>query len=94
MRGLRTLMGETADVDSTGFFRIEFEERASTSVSALPGPTPVYPTVREIEAALDLFPGARIPRHLMIRGERYRAECVGAEQRSGGRYAIVVKLER
>ncbi|MGD0024766.1 MAG: hypothetical protein ABSC37_09100 [Xanthobacteraceae bacterium] len=53
-----------------------------------------FPSVKEIEAALNLYPGARIPQDLLIGGERYHAEYVGAEARRGGQYAIVVKLER
>lgn len=53
-----------------------------------------FPSVKEIEAALNLYPGARIPQDFLIRGERYHAEYVGAEARRGGQYAIIVKLER
>ncbi len=53
-----------------------------------------FPLVKEIEAALNLVRGPCIPQDFLIRGERYHAEYVGAEQRRGGQYAIVVKLER
>ena len=53
-----------------------------------------FPSVKEIEAAFNLYPGARIPQDLLIGGKRYHAEYVGAEARRGGQYAIVVKLER
>lgn len=53
-----------------------------------------FPSVKEIEAALNLYPGARIPQDFLIRGARYHAEYVGAEARRGGQYAIIVKLER
>jgi hypothetical protein len=53
-----------------------------------------FPSVKDIEAALNLHPGARIAQDLLIRGEHYRAEYVGAQQSSDGRYAIFLRLER
>jgi hypothetical protein len=58
------------------------------------GASSEFPSVKQLESALDLYPSARIPKDLLIAGERYHAEYVGAEARRGGQYAIVVKLEK
>lgn len=64
------------------------------AVSAVGAGVRPTPSVADIEAALNLHRGAGITQNLLIGGERYRATYVGAEQRPGGRYAIIVKLER
>ena len=53
-----------------------------------------YPSVQQLEAGLNLYPGAMLPKEIEANGFVYTAWYLSARPVGGGRYAVMVQLRR
>ncbi len=54
----------------------------------------IFPSVHELQVALNLVPGQPLPKLVVIDGAVFQPIYKRAEDRGGGEYSVVVKLER
>lgn len=58
----------------------------NTSASVL------YPSVAQLQQALNAYPGARIPPQVIANGRVWTGYYVGAVAVGGGRYSVIIQL--
>lgn len=56
-------------------------------------PTELYPTVSQLQQALNAYPGAKLPPQVMANGRVWTGYYVGAKAIGGGRYSIIIELK-
>lgn len=56
--------------------------------------TTSFPSVRELQAQLNLHPGDPLPKLIVWMGHPFQPRYVRAEARSNGEYAVIIKLDR
>lgn len=54
--------------------------------------TPFYPSVEQLQSALNARPGTQFPRELYANDKIWTAWYVGAKSIGGGRYVVIVQL--
>jgi hypothetical protein len=52
----------------------------------------LYPSIAQLQQALNATPGAQLPREIDANGRVWTAWYVGARTMGGGRYAVIVQL--
>lgn len=52
-----------------------------------------YPTVAQLEQAMNAYPGARIPPQVMANGRVWTGYYVAAKEVGGGVYIVTIKLK-
>lgn len=55
-------------------------------------PAEIYPSVAQLQAALNAGPGARLPPQVIANGRVWTGYYVGAKEIGHGRYSIIIEL--
>ena len=53
-----------------------------------------FPSVHELQLSLGLIPGQPLPKLVVVDGVIFQPVYRRAEERGGGEYAVLIKLER
>lgn len=56
-------------------------------------PTELYPSVQQLQQALNAYPGAKLPPQVMANGRVWTGYYVGAKAIGAGRYSIIIELK-
>ena len=51
-----------------------------------------FPSVRELEAGMQAFPGSQIPKQVISHGRAWNAYYMGAKELGNGMYLVTVRL--
>lgn len=54
----------------------------------------VFPSISQLEIALNLIPGQPLPKLVVVDGRVFQPKYVRAEVRNNGEYAVIVKLDQ